>query len=295
MKAAHIHHQHVRSTDCDPYGHLATANYLRVLLEADSAAMRKAGADLEVLAEHGIEWRARNAYIEFLTPLVAGDLVTVKTGLIEVSGDTSSSGYTLYKDGSDKPAARGSIDWFTAALGSSEPVPIPDETRRALQRELPASDDQTASPPAPTLPPQPPGVFRMSRRVEWRDLDSSYRFSCGAAADLLMDCSIRVGETYGWSVQQSQQRGIGYVARRLWIEFQTRASLGDALAVSTWVSPPKRSTITRHYQIQCKNDQEMIAAAHILWVCVDVTTGRPMRHPKEWRNGFENQVSEISS
>ena len=282
----------IRLSDCDPYGHLGTANYVRYLLEADRFAMNAIEAGVEQLEPLGLDWRLKNVYLEFLEPLTAGANLQILTRVDSPGERASRREYLLQADDAERPAARAAAEWYPAETGTLKTVPLPEEIASCLAENAILPADVVRFPPPPSIPPPPPGVFRMKGVVRWRDLDANYRLSYAGVADLLLDTSIQVGAAFGWSVETSRQHGIGYFARRLWLEYVGTARLEDELVVSTYVSQPKRSTIIRHYLVHRVSDQALIAKARILWVCVDANTGRPVRHLSEWMQGFEVQIAE---
>jgi acyl-CoA thioester hydrolase len=281
----------IREADCDPYGHLATASYLRLLYEADrewNISLPGKELDRQLYTQ---QWRPGTAYIEFLLPLQSSDQLELSLFPGIQEGNRSQRAYTFRIFGENHTAARALITW----------------RRNEQQLENPLQDQNTAmgfEPSAysevlqnfhPEHPPpmtvQPAGTFEIQRQVEWSDVDRDYKLHFSAFIKYIIDCSIRVGEAFGWSIQTAQEDGTGYVARKLWINHHQYPTLGSEVNIATWVSLVKRSTIIRHYVLGYLASHQPIATAHILWVSVDIDTGRPTRHPQRWMDGFERQIS----
>jgi acyl-CoA thioester hydrolase len=85
--------------------------------------------------------------------------------------------------------------------------------------------------------------------------------------------------------------GFGIVARRYRIDYRESALPDDELAVSTWVSDPKRATAIRHYTIKRVADSKLLARAHALWVWIDLSTGWPIRIPGDFLADFAPNIS----
>ena len=59
----------------------------------------------------------------------------------------------------------------------------------------------------PSPPPPPPGVYRMRRRVEWRDLDETQHVNNAAYLAYLEDCGLQVCAAHGWPLARMQEEG----------------------------------------------------------------------------------------
>ena len=67
----------VRASECDPYGHVNHANYLRYMQETAFDASATVGYDMARYAALGHQWLIRETDITYLRPLVYGDTVLV--------------------------------------------------------------------------------------------------------------------------------------------------------------------------------------------------------------------------
>jgi len=142
----------------------------------------------------------------------------------------------------------------------------------------------------PKAPPPPPGVFRLRRRVDWRDIDPAQHVNNANYLAYIEDCGVEVAAAYGWPMTRMMDEGFGIVARRFRIEYRQAAVLGDSLEIATYVSDAKRATAVRHYTIHRESDGELIARAHVLWVWVDIESGRPMRIPAGFLDEFRDNI-----
>jgi acyl-CoA thioester hydrolase len=75
MPLTHVRTFRVRHYECDAYGHLNYANYLRYMQEAAFDATAAAGYDLARYEAMGRRWLVRETDIEYLRPLRYGDSV----------------------------------------------------------------------------------------------------------------------------------------------------------------------------------------------------------------------------
>jgi acyl-CoA thioester hydrolase len=79
MALTHERTFRVRHYECDAYGHVNHANYVRYMQEAAFDASAAAGYDVPCYAELNRTWLVRETDITYLVPLSYGDSVTVKT------------------------------------------------------------------------------------------------------------------------------------------------------------------------------------------------------------------------
>ena len=69
----------MRHYECDAYGHVNHANYLRYMQETAFDASAAVGYDVARYEAIGRQWLVRETDITYLRPLVYGDTVIVKT------------------------------------------------------------------------------------------------------------------------------------------------------------------------------------------------------------------------
>jgi len=282
----------VRHYECDAYGHVNHANYLRYMQEAALDASAAAGYDIDWYERHQRQWLIRETAITYLKPLTYGDSVIVKTWVQDFHRVRSRRAYELRHAEGGAVVARAFTDWVYMDTAALRPVSVPDEMIGAFFPEgLPAARSRRepfAAPPDP-----PPGVFTMIRRVEWHDLDTAQHVNNANYMGYLEECSVRVAAAFGWPMARMKAEGFGVVAREYHIEHKQPAVLDDELTIATWVSDVRRSTAVRHYTITRAADGTLIVRANMQWVWVDLATGRPVRIPDAFAADFApNIVSE---
>jgi acyl-CoA thioester hydrolase len=272
MPLTHVRTFRVRHYECDAYGHLNYANYLRYMQEAAFDATAAAGYDLARYEAMGRRWLVRETDIEYLRPLRYGDSVQVKTWVADFRRVRSRRAYEFRLAESGALMARAYTDWVFLDSATLRPTPIPRELRAAFFPEGPPEP----APPRlrfPSAPPPPPGVFRLWRRVEWRDIAPEQHVNHAVYLAYLEDCGVQVAAAHGWPMSRVQAEGFVIVARRHRIEYRQPAVLDDELELATWLSDVKQATVVRHYTVTRVSDGALLARAHTLWVWVDLKTG----------------------
>ena len=270
----------VRYYECDAYGHLNNANYLRYMQETAFDASAAAGYDMERYNQIGHHWLIRATDIEYLRPLRYDDEVEVKTWVADFHRVRSRRVYEFRLSGTDDLVAQANTDWVYLESATGKPATIPQEMREAFFPEGPPQQALTRQ-PFPTAPEPPPGVFKMRHRVAWQDIDMVQHVNNAVYLEYVEECGMQVIAAHGWPVQRMTQEGFAIILRRHQIEYRLPSLLDEEIEIATWASNVRRSTATRHYAIRRVNDGELLARIHTLGVWIDLATGRPIRIP-EW-------------
>ena len=84
--------------------------------------------------------------------------------------------------------------------------------------------------------------------------------------------------------------GFGILLRRNQIQYLQPAVLGDRLEITTWLSDVRAVQATRHYQIRRASDGAILVWIHALGVCVELSSGRPIRWPKQFMEDFAPSI-----
>ncbi len=280
-----------RHYECDGYGHVNNANYLRYAQETALCAWAGRGLSPARLAAMGRAWQSRTVDIEYLRPLMYGETVEVQVSLLGFDGQVArlAAQFSLPFPAADVIARTTSDVEFVDHL-NRQPAPVPAELARALCGEDGEPAPLPPIEPFPLAPPPPAGVFRMGHRVAWHDLDASGQINEAAYLVYAEDCGMAVIAAHGWPVSRMTAEGFAIVLRRQPIEFIERARPEDELEIATWASQVRRVTATRHYTISRKADGALLTRSHALGVWVNLGSGRPIRIPEEFLADFASNI-----
>jgi acyl-CoA thioester hydrolase len=278
----------VRHYECDANGHLHPANYLRYMQESAFAATAAAGYSKEHYEAMGFIWLARETEIEYLQPVIYGDTVQIKTWVADFRQVRSIRRYEWRKQGSDELIARASTDWVYLNLETQRLTTVPPEMIAAFA----AGDPVVSLPrePFPKTPPAPSGAFRLSRRVEWRDIDTANHVNNATYIDYVEDCYLQALKVSGWSLKKMRDVGFALVHRNLRIEYRQPALLDDEVEISTWMFDVKPFSGASHYAIQRPSDASLLAQAQTRWICVDQRTGKPRPMSEHVLSSFAGRI-----
>jgi acyl-CoA thioester hydrolase len=276
----HVRTLRVRYYECDLYGHVNHANYLRYMQEAAFDASAAVGYNLDRYAELGRSWLIRETEIEYLRPLRYGDSVQVTTWVADMRRVRSRRAYELRRAGSSELAARAVTDWAFMDSATGRSAPIPAEIKAAFVAEgAPTVPPRRRFP----VPPSPPaGAFRQQRRVEWRDLDQVGHVNNAVYLSYIEDCAIQAARGSGWPQARMAAEGFNIVTREHRIEYLQPALLDDELTLTTWISSVGRSSMVRHLTIARATDGELLSQARTVSVWIDTETRQPMPIPDQF-------------
>jgi acyl-CoA thioester hydrolase len=71
------------------------------------------------------------------------------------------------------------------------------------------------------------------------------------------------------------------------IQYLRPALLGDVVHVATWIVPvDSRLRVRRRFQIKRMADDSTLARAEIEYACIELSSGKPMRWPPEFRERY---------
>jgi acyl-CoA thioester hydrolase len=283
----------VRYYECDSYGHVNHANYVRYMVEAAFGAAASVGYDETRLRQMQVAWFAREHDITYLRPLYFGDTVTVRTWVADFRRVRSLRQYELSNQHGEL-VATAQTDWIYVNTKSQYPTSIPPEAIAAFHPHG-APEVAPRRDPFPDPAPYAPVVYKHRAWVEWRDVDPQRHVNNAAYLSYIENGVMEMARVRGWPAERLEREGFGIVARQYRIEYLRPAVLDDELEVWTWVSDKKRATAVRHYEIRRANSQELLVRARALWVWVDRTTGLPIRIPPAFEQDFADNFTPASS
>jgi acyl-CoA thioester hydrolase len=289
MPAIYVTTFPVRHYECDAYGHVNNANYLRYMQEAAFGASAAVGYGAQRYEAEGLIWLAYETDVDYLLPLRYGDTVEIKTWVADWRRVRSLRMYEFRRAGSDELIARAQTDWVLLDAKTQYPTTIKPEIIAAYS----AGDSIEPAPArkrfAPA-PPPPPGMFTHRRTVEWRDIDMAQHVNNAVYLNYLEECTILAAEAHRWPVTRSNAEGFAIIARQHHIEYKLPAMMHDELHVSTWASEAKNFSAMRHYTITRPADGKLLVQASTQWVFVDLANSRLVRVPKAFLDDFAPNI-----
>jgi acyl-CoA thioester hydrolase len=121
----------VTANDVDRNGHVNNVVYIQWMQDAAIAHARASGCTKASQAV-GATWVVRTHHIEYLSPLFAGDRVTVLTWPANFQRVRSTRKYKFVRAKDGAVIARAETDWVFVNAKTGRPQSIPEEVRRTL-------------------------------------------------------------------------------------------------------------------------------------------------------------------
>ena len=290
MVSRHTETFRIRHDECDTYGVLNNAAYLRLAQEAAWRHSTVAGFGPDYYAGKQRGWLARDTEIEYFRPVRYGEALQVTTSVPSTRRALARRAYEFRATGSEVHVAQAHTDWVFFDLAASTPATIPAEIIEALFGKTTAPAPLKRN-PFPEPPPAPPGAVTWRRKVEWRDIDPFGHLNNATYLSYAEEAAIEAGNHYGITHARSQEDGIGWVVSRSRIEYLKPAGVGDELEVVTYLGSVKPASAERHYAIFGGPAHELLARASSRWLTLDLATGRPRRLPAWVKEAFAPNVA----
>ncbi len=290
MAHTYIHKLDVRHDECDVYGHLNNAVYLRYMQEAAFRASADAGLDADAFEKMGCLWLIRAHEIEYLQPVRGGDQLAVKTWNVGFRRTLMRRVYEMKNVSSGAIVARAHTDWVFLNRETMRPMTIPVDVVAAY---LDADEASRTLPkpnfPTPSDPPEQ--VLRFQKRVEWRDLDAMQHLNNAVYPSYAEEVAMQLADHFGWSFQQWLDNDLAFVARRHRIQYLQPATYKDTLEIATWLYNVRRTSATRYYAFHRLADGRLLAQMETLWALIDLQSGKPTRLPDDFYSTVEKNIS----
>jgi acyl-CoA thioester hydrolase len=277
----------VREYECDLYGHVNNANYLRYMQQAAIEASADVGYDSRRYHQLGTLWVVRETGIEYLRPILPQQTVEVTTWVADFRRVVSRRKYVLRVAG--EVVAQAYTDWVYVDRRSQKPLRIPPEMALAFVPEGGSGESIERG----TLPfsPVPAAPVTILHRVEWADLDGAGHVNNAVYLNLLEESGVRAGEAVGWGMQALAAHGLGIIARSHRIQYLQPAVHGDELAITTWLSDVRRVSALRHYFVRRVSDEAEMVRAQTRVASLDRETMAPRPMPADLLQAFAPQTA----
>jgi acyl-CoA thioester hydrolase len=257
--------------------------------EAALDASAAVGWDLARYQAIGQHWLIRETQIDYLQPFFYNDAVVIKTWADDFRRVRSRRVYEFRREGSEVLHARAETEWVYLDSTTGRPASIPPEMIADFAPEGIAETGEARA-KFPEAPPPPSEVFRLRKRVEWRDIDTEGHVNNAAYFSYLEDCSTQVGRHFGWSMQRNLDAGFVMVLRELRMVYLQPAKMDDDVEIACWLSDTRRVSALRHYLVTRVGDGETLAKGRSLWVCFDMAKQRPMKFPEDFARDFASNI-----
>jgi acyl-CoA thioester hydrolase len=278
MPLTHSRVFRVRHYECDAFGHLNSASYLRYMQEVALDATAAAGYDLAWYQKQGHYWLVRQTDIDYGQPVGYNESVEATTWVVDFGRVRSHRAYEFRRLQTGDLAARAITNWVFVDGSTGRPVPPPEALKAAFfSAGVPEPMPPFSEFPAAPLPP--PAIFQIQQPALWRDIDPMQHLNNASYLDYMEEAGMQAAAMYGWPLSRLRSAGVGLVAQRHRLEYRQPALPGDQLQIVTWLSDVEDATFVRYYLVTRVADGALLAQAHSRWAFVELASGSPVTAP----------------
>ena len=137
MPEIEIHRKIVSPGDCDLLGHMNVARYFDAISDSGFGIQTYYGLDRnDILHGRRLSFVVVHSESDFLSEVLVGEMIYVKSGLLEIGTKSSLTRHRLYVSGSDTLAFETRFKNVLMDLKQRKSVPIPDDVRARMQNFL---------------------------------------------------------------------------------------------------------------------------------------------------------------
>jgi acyl-CoA thioester hydrolase len=91
----------------------------------------------------------------------------------------------------------------------------------------------------------------------------------------------------GLPIERCLELDRGMAVLRTVIAYMRPALMGDSIEVATWLLPAaSRLRVSRRFQVRRACDAATLARAEVEYACIELSTGRPTRWPREFKERY---------
>lgn len=122
----------VRPDDIDMFNHVHNSKYLDYVLAARYEQMDKFyGMSWEDFAKQGYGWVVTKVSIAFKRPLIMGDMMLIRTGIVEMNEKGCTVQFEIVNKKTNKVASDGTFDYVMIDLSTQRSAKVSEEMIKA--------------------------------------------------------------------------------------------------------------------------------------------------------------------
>ena len=124
------------------------------------------------------------------------------------------------------------------------------------------------------------------------DIDSFGHVNNTVYLRWLTECAWAHSAAVGLPEDKCVELRRGMAVRGINVELLGSAYLGDHILVGNWLTKRNRLRATRVYQIVQAESEQVLLRGEVSFVCIDLDSGRPVRMPPEFDQGYRETLVE---
>ncbi len=128
--------------------------------------------------------------------------------------------------------------------------------------------------------------FKLDLTVEAHHLDGLGHVNNVIYLQWMQNAAWAHSHYLGLNLERYQALDTAMVARQHQLTYLSACYLGDELRVNTWLTKNDGFNLYRQYEFIRLQDNKKVFEAWTHWVCVKMSTGRPVRMPVEFKKAY---------
>jgi acyl-CoA thioester hydrolase len=291
MKGGNMHNSYsrlfrVRWQECGAYDIVDPTHYIYFMQETFMAHAAEHGYTTGSELKRGRAWVIRETEIEYLRPLRYGDTVKVSMQIGDLRRISVTRFYEFNIEATGELVARSRSEFVCVNIETQFPMSVPkDVITEFFPDGIP--DKPLPRNRFPKAPSPSNNVFKMRKKVEFRDLDILRHVNNATYLSYMITAEIEATVRGGlpWKrVMDSNEMNVSQWSRVL---YQGQAKIEDELEITTYFSDVRRSSTVAHDSIVRVSDGAPIALGHTRWVWINRDTLKPCPMPPEVREAVK--------
>ena len=118
----------IRPDDIDMNNHVHNSRYLDYVLAARYEQMRRDyKMSMDEFVKRGFSWVVNECFIQFKRPLLLGDRIIIRTGVLEVGNTAAKVGFEIFKQENRKLASEGYFNYTLVNIKTGRAEKLPED------------------------------------------------------------------------------------------------------------------------------------------------------------------------
>ena len=134
--------------------------------------------------------------------------------------------------------------------------------------------------------------FSIEVRVRPDAIDSYGHVNNTVYIGWLEQCAWAHSAAVGFPESECVAMGRGMAVRKLDLEYLAACYRGDRILVGNWITHNDKLRATRRFQLINVTREQVVMRGEVGYVCMNLTTGRPVRMPPEFVSAYSVTLSE---
>lgn len=141
-----------------------------------------------------------------------------------------------------------------------------------------------------------PNPFVQSRVVADEDIDGLRHTNNAVYVNWCGEIAWEHTQSLGLGLAEYEALDRAMAVREARYEYLQATRLAQGLAIATWITRwDKRLTMERRFQIRDVASGDTVLRASMVFVCIEISTGKPRRPPPEFIEGYGPAVLDLPS